>query len=465
MLTFGMPEMIQQRPQPDVTLYLDSSGVICQAALSSAIADEGIQEWVGRPWSETIDPLGVEALRGMIEDARARGVSAFLQVNQLFPSGRSLPIEYTAVRPAGQDGLVAIGRGLQAVAELQSRLVEAQQAMERDYWKLREVETRYRLLFKSSTDAVLLLRASNLAILELNPAAALALSLPVQRIASMSGREFPPLLIPAEREGLQQMLRQVAEQGHAPDILLHLGREGLCWIVHASLLSSESGAIFLIQLSPVKTDRLDLGQHGGAPSISELIERMPDGFVVIDRVGLIVRANQGCLDLMQMPTESSVIHEALGRWLGRPGADLTVLLASVQRLGGVRLFSTVLRGELGSETDVELSAAGNLDSNPEFVGVLIRDIGRRLTRQESSSGRGERLGGLNAEIGKQSLRAMVEDAVGFVERHYIEEALAMTAGNRTATAELLGLSRQSLYVKLNRYGLEPDAAKQSTDPA
>ena len=37
---------------------------------------------------------------------------------------------------------------------------------------------------------------------------------------------------------------------------------------------------------------------------------------------------------------------------------------------------------------------------------------------------------------------------------YGEQALEIAGGNRTATAELLGLSRQSLYAKLNRYGLE-----------
>ena len=54
---------------------------------------------------------------------------------------------YTTVLLGGHAGLLAIGKSLQAVAELQSRLITAQQTMERDYWKLRDVETKYRLLF------------------------------------------------------------------------------------------------------------------------------------------------------------------------------------------------------------------------------------------------------------------------------------------------------------------------------
>ena len=44
-----------------------------------------------------------------------------------------------------------------------------------------------------------------------------------------------------------------------------------------------------------------------------------------------------------------------------------------------------------------------------------------------------------------------------VERHFIEAALELTSDNRTSAAEGLGVSRQSLYVKLRRHRLvSPD---------
>jgi DNA-binding NtrC family response regulator len=48
-----------------------------------------------------------------------------------------------------------------------------------------------------------------------------------------------------------------------------------------------------------------------------------------------------------------------------------------------------------------------------------------------------------------------------VEQAYIKAALELTAGNRTAAAQLLGVSRQSLYAKLNRYGSE-DALRSTS---
>ena len=40
-----------------------------------------------------------------------------------------------------------------------------------------------------------------------------------------------------------------------------------------------------------------------------------------------------------------------------------------------------------------------------------------------------------------------------IEKICIETALEMTKNNRAAAAEMLGLSRQSLYVKLRKFGL------------
>ncbi|MGZ8403091.1 MAG: helix-turn-helix domain-containing protein, partial [Rhodoplanes sp.] len=37
--------------------------------------------------------------------------------------------------------------------------------------------------------------------------------------------------------------------------------------------------------------------------------------------------------------------------------------------------------------------------------------------------------------------------------NYVRAALDLAGGNRTAAAGLLGLSRQSLYAKLNRYDI------------
>jgi DNA-binding NtrC family response regulator len=56
-------------------------------------------------------------------------------------------------------------------------------------------------------------------------------------------------------------------------------------------------------------------------------------------------------------------------------------------------------------------------------------------------------------IGRVSLKDLVRETTDVIERLCIEAALKMTGDNRATAAEMLGLSRQSLYAKLRRHGL------------
>ena len=102
--------------------------------------------------------------------------------------------------------------------------------------------------------------------------------------------------------------------------------------------------------------------------------------MALDDAGVIQHANQAFLDLVQIGAKGSAIGESLGRWLWQPGADLNALLANIQRHGTVRLFTTTIRGELGTDTEIEISAAESDDDENRRIGVLLRNVARRLTR-------------------------------------------------------------------------------------
>jgi transcriptional regulator PpsR len=434
--------------QPDVTLMLDLHGIIQDVHLSNAVSNEPVRDWLGRPWVETVGDTGSGKILRMVEDARQGGVSAFRQVTQRFPSGLELPMEYTTVRLGGKAGLIAIGRNLQAIAELQTRLIAAQQAMEQEYWKLREVETRYRMLFDASNEAVLLLRADSLQIVEANPSA-------IRLLGLARGRDLLAELAADEREPFQGMLQRVRQNGRAPGVLIHLGADRLAWLVRASLMTSDPGPMFMVQLAPAASAG-SAPRSADAASLDEFIDRMPDAFVVIDQDGTLLRGNRAFLDLVQASTENMVLGERLSRWLSRPGADMTVLLANVRRHGSVRLFATGVQGELGTETAVEISAVGNAAAASSHIGLLIRDVGRRLSRTDEAAGLQAAFATIIEHSGKAPLRSLVRDTVGLVERHYIGAALELAGGNRTVAAELLGLSRQGFYKKLAQYGVESE---------
>lgn len=442
--------------QPDVTLLLDMGGVIKEATVSSVLSDEGVDAWLGRPWGETVPDFVGDKVRRIVDDARESGISAFRQITQRFPSGRELPIEYTTVLLGGRAGMLAVGKSLQAVAELQSRLIAAQQTMERDYWKLREVETRYRLLFNSSSDAVLLVRATNLKVVEANPSAIAALGLGVTPDA-VAGQDVLAAIPADEREALTGLFQRVREQGKAPGALIHLGPERHPWMVRASLMKSDPEPLLLLQLMQAGVPK-PAAPSPAMPALDDIVQGLPDGFAAIDREGLVVRANRAFADLVEMGAADSVVGKRLDRWLGRPGADLPALLAMLRSHGVVRLFTTGLHGELGSDAEVEVSAAGIPDGDSRFYGILLRDVGRRLRSADEPSLVNGFKDSIIEPVGRMPLRQLIKATVDGVERHYVKAALERAGGNRTAASELLGLSRQSLYMKLSRYGLDQDGS-------
>lgn len=462
--------------RPDITLLLDLDGKIRRATLADGLPAGGIETWVGRMWADTVSDSAGDRVRGMLQDARASGVSAFRVVNQRFPNGLELPVEYSTIRLGGEAGLIAIGKSQSTVTELQNRLIAAQHAREQDYWKLREVETRYRMLFDTSNDPVLIVRADGFNVVEANLAALRTLSL-------TPGQDLLPELPLAEQDLFRAMLDRIRDQGRAPAIIVHLGVGRVAWTMRASLLASEPGHVFLLQFSPIASRASVTDTAVSAVVVSSdavnlpidaLLERLPDAHVVIGLDGTILRANTAFLDLIQVGAMGLVLGERIGRWLSRPGADVAVLLSAVQRHHSVRLFTTTLQSELSSEVEVEICATGERDQDCRFVSLLIRDISRRIAQSGGGVGATSEqrptsphavggqtllaaLGTMADGIGETSLPMLIKETVGLVERHYIEAALERTDGNRTATAELLGLSRQSLYMKLNRYGLDTES--------
>jgi len=56
-------------------------------------------------------------------------------------------------------------------------------------------------------------------------------------------------------------------------------------------------------------------------------------------------------------------------------------------------------------------------------------------------------------VGRVPLKEIVRETTDMIERMCIEAALDITQDNRASAAEVLGLSRQSLYVKLRRFDI------------
>ncbi len=165
-------------------------------------------------------------------------------------------------------------------------------------------------------------------------------------------------------------------------------------------------------------------------------------------------ANAAFVELTQLAGEDAVRGQSLERWLGRPGVDLSVMLATLRQQGAVRLFATSLRGEHGVPAEVEISGVSVPDGDPPCLGFTVRHIGRRLGGELQAGKTTPRsVEQLTQLVGRMPLKDLVRESTDLIEQLCIEAALELTQDNRASAAEMLGLSRQSLYVKLRRYGL------------
>jgi transcriptional regulator PpsR len=119
----------------------------------------------------------------------------------------------------------------------------------------------------------------------------------------------------------------------------------------------------------------------------------------------------------------------------------------------------MLRDDYGMSVDVEISAVAVPNGDPPCLGFMIRRVNRRLTASSIAKREMPRsVDQLSELVGRVPLKDLVREATDVIERLCIEAALELTKDNRASAAEMLGLSRQSLYVKLRRYGLADSAS-------
>ncbi len=437
----------------DIAVIIDSEGIVRDLSLSvNDLARESCEKWLGKPWQDTVSSDSKSKIGEMLSAAAQNAAPRWRQVNHPVAEGADLPIRYAAV-PLGETGhVVAIGRDMRMVAALQQRLIQAQQTMEKEYARLRHTETRYRLMFQISAESVLILNAANSKIVEANPAAARLLEKDVDKVVGASFQQF----FDAEsRKAIQSLFSALSASGHGEEITVRREQgNGSAFKLSASVFRQDKARLFLVRLSPAAGTAKDTSGSKDVTSLLKVVENTPEGFVITSTDGKVLTANSAFLELAQMAIPEQVRGQPLDQWLGRPGVEFNALVHNLIENGSIRMFETIVRGQYGSTTEVELSAVSVLSGDTPCLGFVIRNISGRSVALESHDHPMTRsVEKLTKLVGRVPLRDLVRESTDMIERLCIEAALELTNDNRASAAELLGLSRQSLYAKLHRYGL------------
>jgi PAS domain S-box-containing protein len=403
----------------DLALVIDSRGVIRDLAISNPDVREYAEEWIGKRWIDTVTVESRPKIESLLADAAQGGMPRWRQVNHPGRKAPDLPVLYAAIPVGRGDAVVAVGRDLSTLSSLQQKLIDAQQSMEREYARLRNAETRYRLLFQLASEAVLIVDGQSRRIVEANPAANRVMGLEQRQLI---GRPIADFFHDQGGEALQALFA-AARRGERVDEVALANRAGdRDFLVTASQFRQASSTYFLLRLSPLHMNGNALPMPSAKSKVVKVVDELPDGFVVTD-------------------------------------PDLNILsvnAAGVREHGSVRNFSTILRGEYGASEEVELSGVAVNAGDQSCFGFTVRSVARRSALEPDGRGGHElprSVEQLTHLVGRVSLKELVREATDVIERLCIEAALELTNDNRASAAEMLGLSRQSLYSKLRRYGL------------
>ncbi len=439
----------------DLAIVMDETGKILGLSFSnSELQSKMFQSWVGQSWEDTVTFESRPKVQSLIQEAKDSGTSRLRQINILVSGGADLPFLCATIHIPSSQRIVAMYRDLREVSLLQQRLIDAQQTIELDYARLRQMETRNRIFFEIASEASVLIDSTNSKILEANSRFVEMMGESIKKIIGKSFLDFPTT---NDLLAVQAALGRVSYGSEKIEFNANLNGADLA--LTAAPFRNANQALILIAMKTIQASDAASANSNQAITLFAL-ENSADAFVVTNLQGKIISTNHAFRKMVMIEKPEQLLHESLEIWLERSTIDLKVMLANLQAERSIKLFATAIRDAFGTYHPVEISASAMTTPKP-CIGFSIREVGSRIRPQYQI---GEGISRSNEEltqlVGRLPLKEILNETTDLIEELCIKAALDLSRGNRVAASEMLGLSRQSLYIKLRKFGLN-DPSKEN----
>lgn len=417
----------------DIALVIGEDGIVTNVATADADLALGAGQWVGRPWAETVTGNTRRKIEQLLQEVGDHGVSRRREVNHPSASGEDIPVSYAALRLGAGGPLLAVGRDLRAVAAIQQRFVEAQREMERDYWRLRQAQSRQRLLAQVATDAVMVVQLPSLLAAEANAQA--------QALFGAPGQPLPTVL--------RDLLALAQSAGRATEVRTRLQRAADVLSLDVSVVPLRPDDAAPPQALLVRARPADAGEHGAAPT---------DAVLVADSSGRVLMANAELLALAGADTEAQLAGRPVAEVLGDPHRQLAAALSDARRAGFASQARATI-GAAGAPMAVALWVSLLADGEQERVAVVLRPLAAEAPAAAGQDSPpldlAATLQRIARRVGQLPLSALLREASDATERHAIDTALAAAQGRPAAAALQLGIEPAELQQRMRRLGMAP----------
>ena len=437
----------------DITLVVDGDGTVRYVSLGGGepVASDA-DAWIGQPWADTVTADTRCKIQNLLSDVKERGVSRRREVNHPVGEGVSVPVAYTAIRLGSDGPVLAVGRDLRAIAAIQQRFLDAQQEMERHYWKRQQAEARYRLLFQVATDGVLVLDATSLRVMEANPAAAALLG---RALDGLVGSHLDDCFVPRSRALLRDLLRVVRGGGRAVERALRLTQANELVNVSVTPFRGVDGELLLL-----RARRANVPLEGADP-VTGHRTRLDDAVVVTDSAGHVVSASREFLTMVHRHREEDVRGILLSEWLGSPDRSFGSILELIRSNGIARGIRTLLQPGEGGSFHVEVAAVILTEGDQEGFGFTLHAVsGEEALAAGGAGGLAGAIGDMLSRMGREPLPGLMREGIGLLEHQFVTAAMELCGNDVDEAARVLGVERKNLELRLRRQQLTFTAGEE-----
>jgi transcriptional regulator PpsR len=434
----------------DLGVVISAGGVVQGVFANPAFRPkDAVARFEGQAFRDTLTPESVIKFDGRLAEftvnpSQTRPIELNHKSQNTVPS---FPVRYSFHAIGESDKILLMGRDLRAIAEMQQQLVAAQLTLEKDYEARREHDMQFRVLMASISDAMIFVSLPSGIVKVCNPAARVLLG---KQGGDLVGASVDQVLGGKAKGGLLDRLIGLANENASTQMTLKAPARIVS--LHPVLFRTGGDQAMLCRITAAAPEALK--SDSLQSNLTGLYERGADAIVFANATGVILSANEAFLNLADVTHGQALKGRSIVDFLGRGNVDFNIMVENATRSGIMRTYSTRVTGEFGAERAVEVSTTHvQTGADPVFA-LILRDI----SRVDSARMDTQQLGEVDMQsvielIGSQSLRDIVAKTTDVVEKMCIETAVELTSNNRVAAAEMLGLSRQSLYVKLRKYGL------------
>ncbi|MAM62903.1 transcriptional regulator PpsR [Maritimibacter sp. UBA3975] len=439
----------------DLAISVDGAGVVTGISVSANCPSLGcLDHWVGRDIAGFLTEESESKLASRLAEMSASPESTPrpIELNHVDNATWEFPVRYTLHRVRASDEILLLGRDMQPIAEVQQQLVKEQLARERDQLRIRAENTFYRVVLDAAEAPILILEPQKGRIRDLNTSAALLLG---SKVDTLVGTSFGQLFEGRRTASFMESLQSSADSEEVEGIDAVARRNGRELMIYPENFRAAGDHFMLCRLDPLDEESTTGPEL--AQSLAALFASASDAIVLTDTKGTLRDANDAFLILTDASQIRDVRGKSFGEFLVRGAIDLKLMLESAAKAGSMRNYSAQIASLTGTRASVEISVARLSQRSGDLgFGFIVRDASQREAFEPDLGGTPvseEAMKNVMDLVGTASLKELVSATSDVVEKLCIETAVRLTGNNRVAAAEMLGLSRQSLYVKLRKHGL------------